>query len=241
MKNYTAVAAGQNRVKVFDVKTGVTSYHINLESRAEITNVQCPGNSIVVTFKDGCGRIKTNTYNDINRGVLSYSNIVGRYEDPKPVVNKPQVVPSTVPVASVQKQSNAKYYVEQDNDEQCSVGSDFPSFEEWKIQQDFEWRSKPLQERFFLRIGELFDVLVDIAGGVSTYTLFAIVCYVFSKQFPYKGHTFFELLGWLSVLLFISWFLTRGTYKIITYITTKWLTVPLAVYILCYSIKQLYK
>lgn len=244
MKQYTAVATGLNKVKVFDIKSGVTSYHINLESKAEITNVQCPGNSIAVTFKDGYGRIKTNVYNDIKRGILSYSNTVGSYDVPKPTTAQSTVNIPPAPVIqqiarTVTQPANENAYTDDDDesseDQYNDINADFDSaFERWKYWKDVEWNSKPLHERFLIRTKEMLDISFDMIGRLSSYILFFITCFYFSKNYSFKGNSVWEAIGWFVALLIISWLATRATYNILTYVMTKWVTAPLATYIAYY-------
>ena len=225
MSNYTAVAAGSNRVKVFDIKSGVTSYTINLESKAEITNVQCPGNSIAVTFKDGCGRIKTNVYNDIKRGVLSYSNIVGNYDVSKPAV-KQQTAPQPatyIPPVEVRKPAfdrdvmqDEKVYATDYTDDSNLTPHEYATikFQEFQHELEMEQLAASLKQPLHMRLLNLYCSL----GRGCCYILLVVMCYIQGKHNPYTGHTFFDFIIWSSIIAGTSWLFTRLLYKLLVYI-----------------------
>ena len=78
MSKYSAASDGRGNVKVFCSKSGVTSYTLNKGPKTKINNVQVSGDTLTVTSTDQYGTIKADVYNDINKGIMSYSNIIGR-------------------------------------------------------------------------------------------------------------------------------------------------------------------
>jgi hypothetical protein len=80
MSKYNASSDGRGNVKVFLADSGVLSYTISKGSKTKINNVQVSGNNLTITSTNEYGVIKTDVYKDIRKGILSYSNIIGREE-----------------------------------------------------------------------------------------------------------------------------------------------------------------
>lgn len=76
LKQLSAAPIGANKISVFDVKTGVTSYSLNLCDSKNITSVLATGEHLTVVYETHDKKTKRSVYN-LAKGVLSYSNIIG--------------------------------------------------------------------------------------------------------------------------------------------------------------------
>lgn len=77
MSKYSAAPDGKGNVKVFRTDSGVLSYTLNKGAKTKINNVTVSGKTLTVNSTSEHGLIKTDVYKDINKGILSYSNVVG--------------------------------------------------------------------------------------------------------------------------------------------------------------------
>ena len=228
---------------MFDVKSGVTSFHINLDSKAEITGVVVSGNSLSVTLKDGCGQILNKVYNDISKGILSYTSTVGRYQvdNQKPVTQNITSIPVSINNTPVYKEATKRVERKEIEDavNDC-CDSDYSYSDEFDVDFDSltdDWSPPTWKDRI--------TTFIKSANSILIFILFFVAWYHFAKTFPYNGandhyadgrYNSGPILGHFLAVVGVSWCVTVGLNKILNHALTVFVTTPLMAYILYYMI-----